>query len=417
MALGPQMQLFPASLADMIGGGGTGGMAQQVLPLVAAQQIPGQGTFPFASASGRGAANALASGGTDALAGGGASGLEDYGKQLQGLLEKGGVGRAATSGATKTAATDALESAAKKGLAAKILGPGSVAGLFEGMGGNGLRGLLMSGGETGALGGLGTLAGRVAVPIAGMQAASMLGHAFTLGQHKGSWDEGAEGALTGATGGALAGSMIAPGVGTVIGGVLGGLGGGALGLFGPKSTGEKAAASETAKQSAKLNKLLTQFGADSDTRKQLAAQFQFAVSGAKSKKEVQAGYGQFTSNPALLETISDAKRRKASMAAVQAWMGPAMEKALASEQFYANAQGDAFDRIASQYTDPNQAATTRAYGALSRASAAERGAAMMQQLAAAQQLAGQGLQTGQNSDGTTATDLQSLLAAQPVAGS
>lgn len=368
------------------------------------------GALDLASASGKGAANAV---------GGAGGSLESMMAQAGTPTGKAALEKSAAGGVKKLAE----EGAAKREAFAKLLGPGGLAGLFEGApaGTSGLRALLMSGGETGAMGGLGTLAGRVAVPLAGAQAASMAGHALTLGQHKGNWDEGLEGALTGGVGGALAGATIgAPafGVGAIpgaiVGGIAGALGGGGLGLFGPKNTGEKAVASETKAQTGKLNKLLNTFGADAETRQAIALQFQMQASGAKSKSQVRDAYKQITSDPTLVQTISEGKRRKASMAAVQAWMGPAMQQALDRQQFYANAQGDAFDRIAGGYTDPNQAATTRAYGALARSGAADQAAAMMQQLALSQQLAGAGYSTGANNDGTQQLDLASILNAQPT---
>ena len=389
------------SLAQQLGGLG------QFAPVVAGPESQAQllaqqlGQGGFASASGQGAANAIgatASGGGGGAAnalGGGAGGWE--------ALAKKGV-----SGGTKKFTEDA---AAKKGLLSKFTGGGTLGSLFGPV--EGATGL--SAVQSGIL-------GRVALPIGGAYAASSLGHMATLGQHKGNWDEGAEGALTGMTGGALAGATLGSpffGVGAVpgalIGGAIGGLGGLGLGLFGPKNTGEKAVASETRKQSKKLNSFLDQFGASPEMKKQLGTQFLMAASTAGSKKDVKAKYTELASNPQLADMIAQDRRRGAANAAVQAWMGPALKDAIGQQQFYANAQGDAFDRIASQYTDPTQAATTRAYGANARSSAAERSAAMMQQLALSGQLAGLGMQTSQNQDGTDANDLQSLLAAQPVA--
>ena len=393
------------SLAQQLGGLG------QFAPVVAGPESQAQllaqqlGQGGFASASGQGAANAI---GATASGGGGAAGGFDSGLgQISKFLGKERPKNLIGGGAKKFTE----DAAAKKGLLSKFTGGGTLGSLFGPV--EGATGL--SAVQSGIL-------GRVALPIGGAYAASGLGHMATLGQHKGNWDEGAEGALTGMTGGALAGATLGSpffGIGAVpgalIGGAIGGLGGLGLGLFGPKNTGEKAVASETRKQSKKLNSFLDQFGASPEMKKQLGTQFLMAASTAGSKKDVKAKYTELASNPQLADMIAQDRRRGAANAAVQAWMGPALKDAIGQQQFYANAQGDAFDRIASQYTDPTQAATTRAYGANARSSAAERSAAMMQQLALSGQLAGLGMQTSQNQDGTDANDLQSLLAAQPVA--
>lgn len=396
------------SLAQQLGGMG------QFAPVVAGPESQAQllaqqlGQGGFASASGRGAANAI---GATASGGGGAAGGFDSGLgQISKFLGKERPKNLIGGGAKKFTE----DAAAKKGLLSKFTGGGGVGpgGLFGAVEGEAGLSALSKG-----------LLGRIAIPIGGMQAANFLGHTATLGQHKGNWDEGLQGALVGGTGAALAGgTILAPFTGGLsipaamaIAGIGGALAGGGLGLFGPKNTGEKAVASETRKQSKKLNSFLDQFGATPEMKKQLGTQFLMAASTAGSKKDVKAKYTELASNPQLADMIAQDRRRGAANAAVQAWMGPALKDAIGQQQFYANAQGDAFDRIASQYTDPTQAATTRAYGANARSSAAERSAAMMQQLALSGQLAGLGMQTSQNQDGTNANDLQSLLAAQPVA--
>lgn len=335
---------------------------------------------------------------------------------LQQAAQQNAAANAASAAETGTASMAAASSdAAKAGRFAKLF-PGGIGGAFA-------PSVTAAEGATGlaALGGPAEIAGRLAIPIGGAYLASGVGHAAGLGTHDGNWDEGAEGGLTGLVGGALAGATIGAPVfgvgavpGAVVGGALGLLGGTGIGLFGPKNTGEKAVASELKAQTGKLTKALSEYGLSDDTKNQLVAQLKLNTLNANSKKEVKAAAKELLSGDSMGQILAadQANRRQQErIAAVQAWMGPTMQQALDSTSFYTNAQADAFDRLAAQYSDPQQAAVTRAYGANARVANAQAQQAMLQQIMLAPAL--YGYSTATNSDGTQATDLQSILNAQP----
>lgn len=176
-------------------------------------------------------------------------------------------------------------------------------------------------------------------------------------------DEGLTGALTGAGVGAGIGSVV-PVVGTALGAGIGAAAGGALGLFGPKSTGTKAVASEIEKQAAGFDEILNTYELSPDARQQLQVQLDVMLQQAGSKDDVKAAYAQVGQMiPGLVATDHARRADAARAAAIFAMLGPEMEQLNQQSSQAARELSTAMSSAAGNISDPQLASIYRARAA------------------------------------------------------
>jgi gas vesicle protein len=306
------------------------------------------------------------------------------------------------------AATPTAATAARTGILGRLGGPGRAAA--------NAAGTATKVGRGGAL-------ARFGVPAAAGYFAGQGANAL-LGERDDNVDEGVTGALTGAGVGAGIGAAVGTpffGIGAVpgalIGGGLGALAGGAIGLFGPKNSGEEAVKSELETQEKKLREVLSQFGVSKDLRDEALMQLRLGSMDASSKDQVKAVATTITQQLGQAVAADKAEQeqmrmRESNLAAVQAWMGPMLQQQLERQNFYAQAQAQDMRAAANLYADPSQAATARAMASQVPLDSASAAAAQLAQLAATPALFGQ--YTGVNGNGQANQDLLSMFSSTPT---
>jgi len=267
-------------------------------------------------------------------------------------IPMGGAGVGGTAAAARTAATAGRGMTGAQALAGLgVTYPGPTGG---------------AGGATGAsrfapqLSRAGVLRG-LGYGGAGLAAGQLAGNLF---DDEGTYaDEGLSGALAGAGIGAGIGSVV-PLIGTGIGAGVGALAGGAIGLFGPKSTGTKAVASEIENQSQDFNEILTTYNLSPEARNQLQVQLDVMLAQAGSKDDVKAAYAQVGQLvPGLVASDQARQADAARAAAIYAMLSPQMEQLNQQSSQAARELSTAMSSAAGNISDPQLADIYRARAA------------------------------------------------------